>query len=79
MFKYVWIIMIVVVIALFIAYTIWALYDTYEIYGFSTIADLIDDFSVDHTFLYSIWLAILLISFAGLFVASIVTWLKSRG
>lgn len=83
MFKYVWIIMLIILGLLLIGYTAWCIYDEYrccvmycERYEMPmdnrfTITYIVDDLFTYHMFLLSTWLVIILSILVVLFLSSL--------
>lgn len=59
MFKYLWIIVLVILGISFIAYTIWAVMETLS--ENDSIYDAVEDFAEEHTTCFVIWVAIIII------------------
>lgn len=83
MFKYVWIIMLIILGLLLIGYTAWCIYCSYDYYVQfcerykepMTVGELVrhigDDLFTDHLFLLSIWIVIILSILVLLFLSSL--------
>ena len=83
MFKYVWIIMLIILGLLFIGYTAWCIYCSYDYYvkyckryaesmtvrGF--VKQIVNDSFIYHAFLLSIWIIIIISILGFLFLASL--------
>ena len=74
MFKYVWIIMLIVMALLFIAYTVWCAFDVFTDYVIESVSDFLEQFLDEHTFVSEIWLAFLVVGLSALFIGSLVAW-----
>ena len=93
MYKYLWIIMLVIVALIFVGYTIYCLYESYEywknykqrlieedymrIVNFS-LSDVAYDFWRDHTLLCFCWCLFILCVLAALFVDSLLAYVNGK-
>lgn len=75
MFKYVWLIMIVFVVGVFVAYTIYCCYQ--ESKDAASLQDWYDNMVMDHEGLVTGWAAIFIFAVLILFVSSLVTFSSS--
>ncbi len=86
MFKYVWIIMLIILGLLFIGYTAWCIYNLYDYYveyceryeiPITTkfmVTHIFKDFPSDHAILLAIWTCIVLVILVTIFAASIAAY-----
>lgn len=86
MFKYVWIIMLIILGLLLIGYTAWCIYNLYDYYveyceryeipitAKFMVTHIFEDFSYDHTLLIGFWVGIVAIILITIFGASLVAY-----
>ncbi len=91
MFKYVWIIMLVIVAVIFIGYTIYAIYDSYWMavtvrqatraerdYGIKQLlSETFEYFWLTHGIVCGVWIVILLSVISGTFLFSLIEYSSS--
>lgn len=77
MFKYVWLIMIVFVVGVFVAYTVYCCYQASK--DAESLEDWYDNMFMDHEGLVTGWAAIFIIAAAILFISSLVSFSSSFG
>ena len=77
MFKYIWIIMIVFVVGVFVAYTVYCCIQEFK--DAASLKDWSDGMWFDHEVLALAWNIIFIIASIGLFVASLVAFISSFG
>lgn len=86
MFKYVWIIMLIILGLLFIGYTAWCIYNLYDYYveyceryeipitAEFMATHIFKDFPNDHAILSAIWSSIVAVILISIFVASLIAY-----
>lgn len=75
MFKYLWIVILVGIIALYFAILAFAIKSTLEKYGFLSISDFLNNFADDHEELFSFTIVGIITVFALAFVFSLLAYL----
>ena len=76
MFKYLWIVILVGIIALYITLLAFAIKSTLEKYGFLSINDFLNNFSDDHEELFCITIGSIITILAFAFVFSLIAFTK---
>lgn len=77
MFKYFWILILGLLAASFIAYTVYAVKDCLENHVFSDWREFLLTFSNEYEMLFGIWWAIIIATILFLFIVSLITFYKS--
>lgn len=76
MFKYLWIVILVGIIALYLAIMAFAIKSTLEKYGFLSVNDFLNNFSDEHEELFSITIGSIITILAFAFAISLIAYTK---
>ena len=77
MFKYLWILILGLLAASFIAYTVYAVKDCLENYAFDDWGELFSTFADEHGILLGIWAVIFIVAIVVLFSVSLSVYFNS--
>lgn len=78
MFKYLWILILGLLAAAFIAYTVYAVKDCLENHVFADWGELFSTFDDEHGILLSLWIAIIMAAILVLFIVSLYVYFNSK-